>query len=107
MRFPMQTFHLARLAVLVAVIATMSYAESRYDLLLKGGRVVDPKNNVDQIADVAVKAGKIAAVAPNLNATEAAAVLDVTGPGGDARPGGHPRPPVLHHRRERRLGRRQ
>ena len=33
-----------------------------YDLLLKGGHVIDPANDVDRVADVAITAGKIAAV---------------------------------------------
>ncbi len=39
-----------------------------YDLLIKNGHVVDPKNNRDGIMDVAVKDGKIARVANNINA---------------------------------------
>jgi dihydroorotase len=35
---------------------------ARYDLLLKGGHVIDPANDVDRVADVAITAGKIAAV---------------------------------------------
>ena len=37
-----------------------------YDLLLKGGHLIDPKNQWDGIADVAVKDGKIAAVGADL-----------------------------------------
>ncbi len=37
-----------------------------YDLLLRGGHVVDPASGLDGVADVAVTAGKIAAVGPNL-----------------------------------------
>ncbi|MBT6628766.1 MAG: amidohydrolase/deacetylase family metallohydrolase, partial [Gemmatimonadetes bacterium] len=33
-----------------------------YDLLLKGGHVIDPKNSVDEAQDVAISKGKIAAV---------------------------------------------
>ena len=33
-----------------------------YDIVLRGGRVIDPKNNVDAIRDVAIKGGKVAAV---------------------------------------------
>lgn len=34
-----------------------------YDLLIKGGRVVDPKNGLDTVRDVAVKDGRIASTA--------------------------------------------
>ena len=37
-------------------------------LLIRGGRVIDPKNGVDMIADVLVENGKIAAVGGNLAA---------------------------------------
>ena len=36
-------------------------------LLIKGGRVVDPKNGIDAIRDVFVKSGKVAAVGENLS----------------------------------------
>ena len=37
-----------------------------YDLLIIGGHVVDPANNVDEISDIAVRGGVIAAVGPDL-----------------------------------------
>jgi len=39
---------------------------AQYDLLLRGGRVIDPKNAIDEPADVAVADGAIAAVGPDL-----------------------------------------
>jgi dihydroorotase len=48
-----------------------------YDLVLKGGRVVDPEQNYDAIADVAFAEGKVAALGPDLG--EAQEVRDVTG----------------------------
>jgi dihydroorotase len=51
----------------------------RYDLLLKGGHVIDPANQVDGIFDVAVAGGKIAAVEKNILADKAGKVVDVTG----------------------------
>ena len=40
-----------------------------YDVLLKNGHLIDPKNNVDSPADLAIKDGKIAAVGPQLPGT--------------------------------------
>ena len=37
------------------------------DLLLRGGHVIDPKNDVDGIADVAISDGTIQAVGPDLD----------------------------------------
>ena len=49
------------------------------DVLLKGGHVIDPRNDVNRRMDVAVTAGKIARVAENIAASEAKKVVDVTG----------------------------
>lgn len=50
-----------------------------YDLLLKGGRVIDPKNNLDAVRDVAIRAGKIAAVEANIPAAQAKKVVAMNG----------------------------
>lgn len=54
-------------------------AAQPYDLLLKGGRVVDPRNAVDGRRDVAIRGGLIAAVAETLDPADAASVQDVSG----------------------------
>ena len=36
------------------------------DLVLKGGRVIDPSQGIDRVTDVAFRAGKVLAVADNL-----------------------------------------
>src|SRR5262245_15136981 len=51
----------------------------RYDLLLRGGHVIDPRNNLNATRDVAIAAGKIAAVAPRIDAAEATKTVDVSG----------------------------
>lgn len=64
----------------VFFIAFQPAAQSQsYDLLLKGGHVIDPKNKIDGPMDIAVKDGKIARVAKNLGANEAKTTVDVTG----------------------------
>jgi dihydroorotase len=50
-----------------------------YDLLLKGGMVVDPSVNLHGIHDIAVQDGKIAHIAPTIADTEAQQVLDAAG----------------------------
>jgi dihydroorotase len=50
-----------------------------YDLLLKGGRIVDPKNKLDGTYDLAVREGQIAAIAPSLEPSLARVVHDVAG----------------------------
>jgi dihydroorotase len=50
-----------------------------YDLLLRGGHVIDPRNRVDAVMDVAIKDGRIAQVAPNLKPSDAIKTIDVKG----------------------------
>jgi len=50
-----------------------------YDLLLKGGDVVDPSSGLNGPSDVAMQAGAIARIAPNIPSVEAARTIDVTG----------------------------
>lgn len=50
-----------------------------YDLLLKGGHLIDPKNEIDAQMDVAVKDGKIARVAAGISEQTARQVVDVNG----------------------------
>lgn len=50
-----------------------------FDLLLRGGRVVDPGNGIDAVMDVAVCGDRIAAVATGLHPEQAREVIDVTG----------------------------
>ncbi len=49
------------------------------DLLIKGGRVIDAKNGIDSIMDVAIDDGKIQQVAPDISAENAFQVVDATG----------------------------
>ena len=49
------------------------------DILLKGGHVIDPKNNIDAKMDVAIAGGKIFQVAPAIPANNAKNVIDVSG----------------------------
>ena len=50
-----------------------------YDLILKGGEVIDPAQDLRGKRDVAFKDGKVAAVAENLPREQGADVIDVTG----------------------------
>jgi dihydroorotase len=51
----------------------------RYDLVIRGGTVVDPAQKLNGRYDVAVKDGRIAAVQSEIAADTAAAVLDASG----------------------------
>jgi len=51
----------------------------RYDLLLKGGHVIDPANHVDAVLDVAVSKDRIAAVERDIPVGQAGKVVDASG----------------------------
>src|SRR5438093_12145753 len=54
-------------------------AQQKYDLLLKGGHVIDAKNRISAVRDVAIAGGKIAAVAANIAPADAFKVVDASG----------------------------
>ena len=54
-------------------------AAPKYDLLLRGGHVVDARNKVSAVLDVAIAGGKIAEVAKSLNPADALKTVDVSG----------------------------
>ncbi len=53
--------------------------DQQFDTLLRGGHVIDPARGFDGPADVAITAGRIAAVAPGLPPGAAREVIDVAG----------------------------
>jgi dihydroorotase len=55
------------------------FAQPSYDLLLKGGHVIDAKNKINKVMDVAIADGKIARVDANIAATSARRVVDARG----------------------------
>jgi dihydroorotase len=50
-----------------------------YDIVLKGGHVIDPKNKIDAVMDLAIKDNKIAMVAKSIDAKEGKRVIIVKG----------------------------
>ena len=50
-----------------------------FELLLQGGHVIDPRNAVDSVCDVAVSDGKIAAVDSDIPPSQAQRVIDAAG----------------------------
>ena len=68
------------LVILVALsTARLASAQTSYDLLLKGGHVIDGRNGIDAVRDVAIKDGKIAALAAKIPPTEATKTVDAAG----------------------------
>ena len=65
--------------LIFCLAAAFSLQQGKYDLLLKGGYVIDPKNGISGHRDVAISQGKIAAVAESIDASKATRTLDVQG----------------------------
>lgn len=50
-----------------------------YAIIIKGGHVIDPKNNVDGLMDIAIQDGKIALISKNIDAKKGLQVVDAKG----------------------------
>lgn len=64
--------------LLLCLLPVLIQAQS-FDLLLKGGHLIDPKNGIDQTMDVAILDGKVARVARSISESDAEKVIDVSG----------------------------
>jgi dihydroorotase len=64
--------------ILLLVVGSAS-AQQPYELLLRGGHVIDARNKLSAVRDVAISAGKIAAVEPKIDPARALKVVDVSG----------------------------
>jgi dihydroorotase len=72
----------SRVALVVALLLTTASAarsQEQYDLLLRGGHVIDPKERLSAIRDVAIRDGKIAAIAPRIDPASAFKSIEVAG----------------------------
>lgn len=67
------------LAMLLLSFHLHAQQNQQIDILLKGGHVIDPLNNIDGVLDVAIANGKIQQVARNISASQAKRVIDVKG----------------------------
>ena len=67
------------ISVLCMVAFLFNTSAQSYSIVIKGGLVIDPKNGVNEIMDIAIQDGKIASVAKNINATGAAQVVNAKG----------------------------
>jgi len=65
--------------LLACLTAAGLLSAQTYDLLLRGGHVIDPANRIDRVMDVAVNGDKIARVAESIPAGQARKTVDVYG----------------------------
>src|SRR5205809_2246918 len=73
------TYAAAISLALIVMNHASAQPQQQYDLLLKGGHVIDPKNRITAVRDVAISNGKVAAIAAAINPAEAFKVVDVSG----------------------------
>jgi dihydroorotase len=59
--------------------AAIAKLTSAYDAVVRGGRVIDPANGVDGVFDIAIRKGRIAAIAPALEPGPKTKVIDARG----------------------------
>lgn len=64
--------------MIVLLPFTLLYSQP-YSIVIKDGHVIDAKNNIDGVMDIAVNNGKIVAVAKNIDARQAIQVVDAKG----------------------------
>jgi dihydroorotase len=68
-----------RILAATLLICALSAHAQQYDLVLRNGQVLDPKNNIDAKRDVAVRDGKIAAIEPTIPASAGKQSVDISG----------------------------
>lgn len=69
----------AVVTLIFLLLSAPAVQAQNYDLLLKGGHLIDPANNIDAVMDVAITDGKVARVASSIPARQAEQVVDVRG----------------------------
>lgn len=76
----MQKLFLIILTLLISQTVSSQSHDPVYAIIIKGGHVIDPKNGINEVMDVAIsKAGKIAAVSKNIDPKLASRVVNAKG----------------------------
>lgn len=68
----------ALLFLLVFCMGISIYGQ-KYDIAVIGGHVIDPKNNIDELMDVAISNGKIAMVSKSIDRKQAKRIVNAKG----------------------------
>jgi dihydroorotase len=63
----------------ILFLLSIQHVDAQHDLLLKGGHMIDPKNDINGPMDIAITDGKIAQVAVDIAPDQARKVIDVSG----------------------------
>jgi len=67
-----------KLIFIVFFFSNIAYAQ-QYDIVLKNGHIIDPKNKIDAISDIAVKDGKIVKIGKGIDTGASKKTIDATG----------------------------
>src|SRR4026207_1883143 len=60
-------------------IGAISTKAQPFNIVIKGGHVIDPRNNINGVMDIAINDGKIAQVGKNIDVMQAGQVVDAKG----------------------------
>jgi dihydroorotase len=74
---PMKKLYL--LFTFISLIITSLIQAQTYNIVIKGGHIIDPKNNIDEKMDIAVKDGKIVRIAKSIDEKEGIQVVNAEG----------------------------
>jgi len=66
------------LLIFSGMLCQVSMAQS-YDIVIKGGHIIDPKNDIDGVMDIAINNSKIALIAKNIDPKQGIQVVDAKG----------------------------
>jgi dihydroorotase len=79
LRSPSSLLRACSVLLCLLLAGGLTLRAQNYDLLIKNGHVIDPKNGINELMDVAVKDGNIARVAKNIPPKSAKKIVDATG----------------------------
>lgn len=72
--------HLFIFAMLfISCLGVQAQSPKPYDIVIKGGHVIDPKNNINTPMDVAIKEGKVVQIAKDIDASQGVQVVNAKG----------------------------
>ncbi|HWV28123.1 MAG TPA: amidohydrolase/deacetylase family metallohydrolase [Dyadobacter sp.] len=77
--FSCQPMNNIRLFILMLLLVPVALRAQTYDIIIKGGHVIDPKNGVNAVMDVAIKGDRIGKVAKDIPEAEGKQVIDAAG----------------------------
>jgi len=67
------------LLLIIGFMMTGLIKAQTYSIVIKGGHVIDPKNKIDDVMDIAVKDGRISLIAKNIDTKGAVQVVNADG----------------------------